>query len=301
MAIPTYDQFIWPLLKFLASRPDGVRSSQVYEALAREVGLTDPEQAQLLPSGRQAVFHNRIGWAHDRLKRQGLSSSVTRGHWRISEDGLAFVTSHPKGLDEHAIAELAHVASTEESETVNAEMQPGSAPEPTASPEEQIDRAMRELNESLTAELLDAISKLSPSFFERLVLDVLSSMGYGADRSYIEQTGKSGDGGIDGLISLDRLGLEKVAVQAKRWKEKVGRPEVQAFYGALAGHRVRKGVFITTSSFTPDATKYAASLSDAIVLVDGQTLAKFMIEYGVGVAVHRAVKIARIDTDYFEE
>ncbi|MCL2779816.1 MAG: restriction endonuclease [Polyangiaceae bacterium] len=168
------------------------------------------------------------------------------------------------------------------------------------SPEERIDDAIEELNASLSQDLLTTIADASPVFFERLVLDLLLAMGYGASRTDLQQVGGSGDTGIDGIIALDRLGLEKVYVQAKRWKANIGRPEIQGFYGALAGRRARKGVFITTSDFTREAKEYAQSVSDSIVLVDGTTLAALMIERGVGVS-HKVLKIARLDGDYFED
>jgi len=175
--------------------------------------------------------------------------------------------------------------------------QPG--PEPL-SPTERIDGAIEELNQSLAAELLDTISRGSPAFFEQLVLDVLQKMGYGTS-SAIEHTGKSGDGGIDGIITLDRLGLEKVYIQAKRWQGSVGRPEIQGFFGALASRRATKGVFITTSRFTNEAVEFASQASDSLVLVDGAHLTRLMVEFEVGVSVERTIKLCHLDSDYFEE
>lgn len=300
MPIPTYDGFIWPLLKLLADRPDGVRSGEAYEALGAQAGLTDAERRETLPSGRQPVFHNRIGWAQDRIKRHGLSESLSRGLWRLTPKGRDFLAAHPTP-DADLLASLARVPEDEARTGDSVREARDEVARGTQGPEERIERAVEELHGSIGAELLEIVFKGSPTFFERLVLDVLSAMGYGADQSSIERTGGTGDGGIDGIIALDRLGLEKVAVQAKRWKDKVGRPEIQAFYGALAGQRVRKGVFITTSAFTSEARNYAAQLSDTVVLVDGRTLAGLMIEFGVGVTAHRTVTIPRIDSDYFDE
>jgi restriction system protein len=170
------------------------------------------------------------------------------------------------------------------------------------SPDELIDSAARELHDSLSRDLLEQIAAGSPTQFEQLVLDVLHAMGYGAKQSDLERTGASGDGGIDGIITLDRLGLEKVYVQAKRWTSgTVGRPEIQKFFGALAGRRATRGVFITASTFSGEAKDYARQVSDSIVLIDGCRLASLMIEYGVGVTVQRTIKIAKIDSDYFED
>lgn len=302
MDIPAYDQFVFPLLRVLASRPDGVPAREAFELVADAVHLSPEARQALLPSG-QLIYCNRIGWAHDRLKRHGLSESPKRGSWRVTQAGREFLARYPTGLDEKTLRQVTHV-------------EPGSratsgrerrATEPTAavahqSPEERIDGAILELNDSLAAELLDEIMSAPPAFFERLVLDVLHAMGYGVTRADLEETGKSGDGGIDGIITLDRLGLEKVYVQAKRWARGnvVSRPQIQAFYGALAGRRARKGVYITTSTFSGEARDYASSVSDSLVLVDGDQLTSLMIEYGVGVAIQRTVKIGRVDSDYFD-
>jgi len=170
---------------------------------------------------------------------------------------------------------------------------------PVASPDDRLDEALRELRASVGAELLDSIFASSPTFFEALVLDLLHAMGYGTSRSDLRRVGGAGDGGIDGVISLDRLGLEKVYVQAKRWQNQIGRPEVQGFYGALAGQRAKKGVFITTSSFSTPAIEFARSV-EGVVLVDGPRLTDLMIEYGVGVT-HRTIQVPKLDSDYFEE
>ncbi|MCL2726026.1 MAG: restriction endonuclease [Polyangiaceae bacterium] len=303
MAIPTYDMFIPTLLQVLAAHPDGLRSRDAYEKVADAAKLSDTERAQLVPSGVQPVYQNRIGWAHDRLKRARYSQSQPRGFWRLTEAGRAFAAAHPMGLDVQTLDALAAVPRT--SNVANAgeaakKIEMIARPVEPKSPEERIDEAIEELNESLSQDLLTTIADASPTFFERLVLDLLLAMGYGASRTDLQQVGGSGDTGIDGIIALDRLGLEKVYVQAKRWKANVGRPEIQGFYGALAGRRARKGVFITTSDFTREAKEYAQSVSDSIVLVDGTTLAALMIERGVGVS-HRALKIARLDGDYFED
>ena len=169
----------------------------------------------------------------------------------------------------------------------------------TASPDDRLEEALGELRRTVAAEVVEALRQVSPTFFETIVLDLLHRMGYGASRTDLQRVGGAGDAGIDGIISLDRLGLEKVYVQAKRWQQSVGRPEVQAFYGALAGQRANKGVFITTSSFTTQAIEFARSV-ERIVLVDGVRLAELMIDHEVGVAT-RPVRIPKLDSDYFEE
>lgn len=301
MSIPTYDQFIEPLLRFLAQHADGVSTAATYNAVADQVGLSDAERGELLPSRRQPVYQNRIGWAHDRLKRAELSQSLKRGTWQLTDAGRAFVVAHPEALTEAQVTKIAKVPADSrlrDDEPEEGPVEPVSAER--ASPDERIEQALGELNDSLASELLDLIARASPSSFEHLVLDVLHALGYGTSRSDLQHVGGSSDGGIDGVISLDRLGLEKVYVQAKRWQGKVGRPEIQGFFGALAGRRAKKGVFITTSGFTREAREYAAQVSDSIVLVNGSRLAQLMIEHGVGVT-HRPLKIAHIDSDYFDE
>src|SRR5690606_36164116 len=172
-------------------------------------------------------------------------------------------------------------------------------PAAVASPDERLASALLEIRKSVAAELLETLGKVSPSFFEAIVLDVLHKLGYGTSRTDLQRVGRSGDGGIDGIISLDKLGLEKVYVQAKRWQSVVDRPDIQAFYGALAGQRANKGVFITTSNFTPQAVEFARSV-EKIVLVDGSRLAEFMMDHDVGVTA-RALRVPRIDSDYFDE
>ena len=301
MAIPTYDQMIHPLLLVLAESADGIRSRDAYEAVAAAVGLTDEDKQELLPSGKQAVYRNRIGWAHDRLKRAGWSESAKRGHWQITPAGTAALDLHQQGFDESTLRGLCQVQKPGEAGTLDGG---GDEPPPVGqkSPLERLQEAARELNDSLAAELLAQVSNGDPEFFEHLVLEVLHRMGYGTSAADLVRTQTGADEGIDGIITLDRLGLEKIYVQAKRWTAgTVGRPEIQKFFGALAGQGATRGVFITTSSFTKGAIEYARQVTGSIVLVDGKKLADLMIEYGVGVTVHETVRIARIDQDYFED
>ena len=300
MSLPSYVEFIDPLLRHLVAQKNAVRARDVYEVVAAKLGLTEEQKAEMLPSGQQAVYQNRTGWANDRLKRAGLTTSPSRGHWTATDKGRAFVKAHPKPLTAKELESIWKIKWVKNAAAKDdgAEQTPASATD--ASPQERIELAVRELNESVGAELLERIHEGTPKFFEKLVLDLLLAMGYGTSRSELQHVGGSGDAGIDGIISLDKLGLEKVYVQAKRWQGSVGRPALQGFFGALAGRKANKGVFITTASFTKDAKKYAASVSGSLVLVDGARLAELMIEYGVGVS-HTPVRIARIDSDYFEE
>lgn len=302
MAIPTYDEFIEPLLRFLAQHGDGVRTADVYQALAGQMGLTEAERQELLPSQAQAVYQNRIGWAHDRLKRAGLSTALRRGFWALTDKGKAFVAGHARPLTDAQVADIARVpaGSRAAAADVDAPERPPATATDSRSPDEQIEEAIGELADSVSRELLELIGAAPPQFFESLVLDLLHRMGYGTSRSDLQRVGGSGDGGIDGIISLDRLGLEKVYVQAKRWQKSVGSPEVQTFMGALQLQAADKGVFLTTSTFTRDARETAGRAKGTIVLVDGARLAQLMIEHAVGVS-HKLVKIPKVDSDYFDD
>lgn len=307
MAVPTYDLFIEPLLRYLVQNPEGVPAKLAHEQAAGALGLTDEDRQQLLPSGAQPMYKNRAGWAHDRLKRAGLSSSPRRGFWKATAEGVAFAKEHPTPFSAELAEKLAMgyigVKLKPASGAVTAEaVKPLSAIAPSAavaSPDDRLGQALAELRQSAESELLELLATVSPSFFETIVLDLLHRMGYGASRADLQRVGGSGDGGIDGIISLDRLGLEKVYVQAKKWQEHVGRPHLQAFYGALAGQKAKKGFFITTSAYTPQALDFAKSV-EGIVLIDGVRLAGLMIDYELGVTA-RTVKIPKIDSDYFDE
>lgn len=307
MSVPTYDRFIEPILRYLAQRPEGVPAREVHEAAADALGLTDLDRLERLPSGVQPIYKNRAGWAHDRLKRAGLSSSPRRGLWQATPQGLVFISERPGPLSVSEVERIAtgfidvrlrpapNGASLASPELTDS---PG-PPSAVASPDDRLGEAIAELRRAAAAELLETLSGVAPAFFEAIVLDLLHRMGYGASRAQLQRVGGPGDAGIDGVISLDKLGLEKVYVQAKRWQSTVGRPEVQAFFGALAGQRASKGVFITTSGFTAQAVEFARSV-EGVVLVDGPRLAELMIDHEVGVT-SRTVRIPKVDSDYFDE
>lgn len=305
MPVPTYDKFIEPILRYLVQHPEGVPAGQVHEAAADALGLGDHDRQLLVPSGAQPVYKNRAGWAHDRLKRAGLSSSPRRGAWQATADGIRFATEHPAPLSPDEVQRLAmgflDVRLRPANGESNAEpaFEPPTVTDPVASPDDRLGQALLELRAAAETELRDLLAAVSPSFFETIVLDLLHRMGYGASRADLQRVGGSGDAGIDGVISLDRLGLERVYVQAKRWQGSVGRPDLQAFYGALAGQKAKKGVFITTSGFSAQAMDFARSV-EGIVLVDGARLAGLMIDHEVGIT-SRMVRIPKIDSDYFDD
>lgn len=305
MAVPTYDRFIEPVLRYLAAHPNGAAARDVHDAAVQALGLSDADRAELLPSGTQHVFKNRAGWAHDRLKRAGLSTSSRRGYWQLTQAGLDFACEHAAPLPENVLETIAvwhgdvRLRPDTEEHQEPSTIPQASADRATVSPDDRLEQALSELRQGVAAELLELLSQVSPQYFETIVLDLLHKMGYGTSRADLVRVGRSGDGGIDGVISLDRLGLEKVYVQAKRWQNSVGRPEVQAFFGAIAGNHATKGVLITTASFSQQAITYAGTV-DGVVLVDGSKLADLMIEHEVGVT-SRPVRVPKIDSDYFEE
>ncbi|HDS1220726.1 TPA: restriction endonuclease [Stenotrophomonas maltophilia] len=305
MMIPTYDKFIDPVLRFLERNPGGVAAALAYDAAANALGLTEEQKLRVLDSGAQ-IYKNRAAWAHDRLKRAGLSSSPRRGVWQLTEAGRGYAGDHPFPLDDEEVGRIATgylavklrsaVDAAALDGPTSSELAPGS---PVLSPDDRLDSALAELKSATAAELLDCLLRVSPGRFEIIVLDILHRLGYGTSRSDLLRVGGAGDGGIDGVISLDKLGLDKVYVQAKRWKNTVGRPELQAFYGALAGQKAKRGVFITTSGFTPQAVDFVGSV-EGIVIVDGNRLVGLMIDNEVGVS-SRILRVPSVDSDYFDE
>ncbi|WP_428310276.1 restriction endonuclease [Hydrocarboniphaga sp.] len=308
MSVPTYDQFIEPLLRFLATKPQGAAAKEAHDAAADALQLDDTQRQELISSG-QLMYKNRAGWAHDRLKRAGLSSNPRKGLWKLTDAGIEYARQQTAPLPPAEVERLTTgFMDVRLKPAANAtQLEPDAKPpivnsqsmSATASPDDRLEQALQELKETVASELLDNLKQVSPGRFEVIVLDVLHRLGYGASRNDLQRVGGSGDGGIDGVISLDKLGLEKVYVQAKRWQSTVGRPELQAFYGALAGQKAKRGVFITTSGFTVQAVDFAKSV-EGIVLVDGIKLVNLMLENEVGVS-SRILKLPKLDNDYFDE
>ncbi|MGE4125946.1 MAG: restriction endonuclease [Pusillimonas sp.] len=305
MPVPTYDQFIEPILRFLAKHPDGSLARVVHDAAANQLDLTQAQRQEVIGSG-QATYKNRAGWAHDRLKRAGLSESTKRGYWKLTAAGVDYAQKNRAPLSAEQIERLATVNMALRLKDLTGDILVDhhtnmSLAQETAtiSPDDRLEQALAELRESTASELLESLLRVSPGRFEVIVLDVLHRLGYGASRHDLHRVGGSGDAGIDGVISLDKLGLEKVYVQAKRWQNTVGRPELQAFYGALAGQKAKRGVFITTSNFTAQAQEFGRSV-EGIVLVDGIRLVNLMMDHEVGVS-SRTLKVPTLDSDYFDE
>jgi restriction system protein len=273
-------------------------------SLAREFNLTDAELRQLLPSGQQPTFRNRVGWARTYLSKAGLLATVKRGHFSITESGRKVLAEKPTRIDVRFLRQFPSFVEFQETKHDGDSSTVTATPvaETKESPEELIESVHAQLKRTLAAELISRIQAAAPEFFERLVVELLLKMGYGGSRQDAGRAiGRSGDGGIDGIIDEDRLGLDSIYLQAKRWDTPVGRPEIQKFAGALAEHRARKGVFITTSTFTKEALASATKHDARIVLIDGEKLATLMIDHGLGVTTVASYDVKRIDSDYFSE
>jgi restriction system protein len=303
MTIPDYQTVMLPLLQLAADRTEH-RFRDAIEELAVYFNLTEDERKELLPSGSQATFNNRVGWARTYMKKAGLLESPKRGYFKITDRGMQALSTKPNTINVKFLEqypEFLEFKTQSNTKSTTAETDT-TLPTEDRTPQEVIEDAYVTIRSGLASDLLEQIMRSSPSFFERLVVDLLVRMGYGGTRKEAgKAVGGSGDEGIDGIINEDRLGLEVVYIQAKRWQSTVGRPEIQKFVGALHGKNARKGIFITTSDFTNGATQYAEGLSDKVVLIDGETLANLMIDHGVGVALEEAYEITRVDSDYFSE
>ncbi len=301
MSIPDYQSIMLPLLKFSKDQKEHSLRESI-EALANEFKLTDQERKELLPSGQQAIFDNRVAWARTYMKKAGLLNSTRRGYFMITDQGLDVLRQKPKEIDAHFLKQFPEFIEFQKKRDKNEE-QIEQDTNNLQTPDEAIEIAYQKIRQDLANELLQTIKDHSPKFFEKLVVDLLIKMGYGGTKKDAgEAIGKSRDGGIDGFIKEDRLGLDVVYIQAKCWDNTpVGRPEIQKFAGALQGHRARKGIFITTSTFTKDAHDYVSRIDSKIVLIDGNQLAQLMIDFNIGVNVIASYELKKTDSDYFNE
>ncbi|MET3436068.1 restriction endonuclease [Sphingomonas sp. 1185] len=305
MAIPDYQALMLPVLRLAAT---GVtRVPDAATAIADQLGLSETEREEMLPSGRQRVLHNRIHWAKFYMAKAGLIDSPARGRFVASAEGKALLTTQPAAI---TVETLKTYPAFAQFYAGNAQASPAeasvaeAAATATATPEEQIDAAQGVLHAALKAELLQRVLAQSPAFFERAIVDLLVAMGYGGSHEGAALSlGRSGDGGVDGVIDEDRLGLDRIYIQAKRYAPHVGvgRPDVQGFVGSLVGFGATKGVFVTTSSFSAPAIDFVRHLPQRVVLIDGTRLAELMIEHGVGVRVSRTIAVKRLDEDFFTD
>jgi restriction system protein len=306
VAIPDFQTMMRPLLLVLEDGQERT-STQIREALASEFSLTQEELAEMIPSGRAKTFANRVAWAMTHMYQARLLDRPRRSVYRITPRGIEVLAAEPKRVDLKILAQFDEYRAfrTKGGATSDAESAAGTEFEVISSdhtPEEQISAAYRSIRSALVADLLERVADKPSQFFERLVLDVLRAMGYGgvgADST--THLGQSGDEGVDGVIREDKLGLDLIYVQAKRWSNPVGRPEIQKFFGALHGKRASKGVFITTSFFTSEAASYADGVTPRIILIDGHQLARLMVDYGVGVSTVETYELKRVNLDYFAD
>lgn len=304
MAVPDYQSLMLPVLQIAGDKQDHT-IPEVSETVADNLCLTSDERSELLPSGKQRKLINRVSWAKIYMARAGLIESVARGKFKITQRGLELLEGHPTRIDLNTLGRFPEFLDFLKGvpTTKNQPNKAVVAQQPLEqTPQELLESSYQALHEQIAADLLERIAKSTPHFFEKLVVDLLVAMGYGGSRVDAGQAiGKSGDDGIDGIIKEDRLGLDAVYVQAKRWKGTVGRPDVQSFAGSLEGHRARKGVFITTSQFSAEAREYVNRIEKKIILIDGEQLANLCLEFGIGVEPVTTYRVQRIDSDYFEE
>ena len=307
MAIPDYQSVMLPLLRFAGEKNDETSTGEAVEVLAKEFGLTDEDLKEMLPSGIQSTFVNRVGWASTYMKKAGLLEATRRGYYRITPRGQELLKKQPKAVNVKLLKQYSEFLEFQQLKGTRSGDRESSSRTTldvtTATPSEALEAAYENLRDELADELLARVKKSSPSFFERVVVELLVKMGYGGSRADAGKAiGKTGDGGIDGIIKEDKLGLDIVYIQAKRWENNpVGRPDVMQFAGALQAQKANKGIFITTSRFTDDARSYVSQIGSKIVLIDGEQLTSFMIEHDVGVSTVSMYPVKKIDTDYFDE
>lgn len=305
MAIPDFQSVMRPVLEVVADG-NAKSLSEVMESVCQLLQLTDDERATRLPSGKQTVIKNRIGWARTYLTKAGLLSMPSRGMIQITERGIAAMQACPERVDVRYLRQYPEFLEFHTVKPAQArEERSALTVEEVASnntPDELMASAFQTLIDALSDELLETIQQSSSIFFEQLVVDLMLKMGYGGSRKEAGQATKAtGDDGIDGIIKEDKLGLDFIYLQAKRWRNTVHRPEIDKFIGALTRQRARKGVFITTSDFSDGAREAALGLDIKIVLIDGRELAGLMIEHGLGVTTKEIYATKQLDSDYFSE
>ncbi|UTC76145.1 restriction endonuclease [Treponema sp. OMZ 792] len=303
MAIPTYEECMLPLMKIAEDGKEHLFKETI-DTLITRFNLTDEEKQQLLPSGSAFVINNRIGWARTYLTKAGLLLKTRRGYFQISEEGKKFLKRNPNFINTKMLSDydsFNEFQSIKEKDTSDYDKKINKE-EQNITPHELLESGYLSIKNELSSELLSMIKNISSSRFEKLVVDLLVKMGYGGSiKEAATVVGKSGDEGIDGIIKEDKLGLDVIYIQAKKWEGNVGRPEIQKFAGALLGKKAKKGIFITTSNFTNEAREYVTDIDAKIILLDGRQLTELMIENDLGVSTQDIYTIKRIDSDYFEE
>ena len=307
MAVPDYQSVMLPLLEHAAGRDGEISTGEAVDALAATLGLTEDDLKQMLPSGIQQTFVNRVGWAATYMKKAGLLEATRRGYYRITQRGRDLLKKKPPKINVKLLSQYPEFKQFQSLKgTRSGEKTKDSANTldfAGTTPSEALEKAYENLRDELAEDLLNKLKQTTPAFFERIVVELLVKMGYGGSRADAGKAiGRSGDGGIDGIIKEDKLGLDVVYIQAKRWdSNSVGRPDVMQFAGALQLQKANKGIFITTSRFTEEARSYVAQIGSKIVLIDGEQLAQLMIDNDVGVSTVSLYPVKKIDSDYFDE
>jgi len=303
MPVPGFQEFMLPMLE-LASDAREHSLAEARTAMAARFDLSEEDQNELLPTAKQTRFSNRVAWAKSYLQQASLLTSSRRGHFQITDRGREVLTEEPPKIDISFLERFAEFREFREGGKGEAPIPPlakkGAVEVEKETPEEALEQAYQSIRKDLASELLAKVKGSSPKFFENLVVELLLKMGYGRSRADAGKAiGASGDEGVDGIISEDRLGLDTIYIQAKRWDGTVGRPEIQKFVGALHGKRARKGVFITTGSFSSDARDYVAHIDPRVVLIDGRELADYLIDLDLGVSQKAVYPVKRLDSDFF--
>jgi len=302
MPIPDYQTLMLPVLQ-IASSGEEINLSKATTEISGKFNLSEVEQEEMLPSGTQSVIKNRMGWAVTYLVKANLLKRTRRSHFQITERGSEVLATNPNEINKKYLEQFQEFVEFTNKKNKGSG---NSTDEETApiTPEERISEAFTEISDELKSDLLNRVLEATPEFFEVLIVKLLVEMGYGGSTQEAgEHLGKSGDGGIDGVIKEDKLGLDKIYVQAKRYAidNKIGRPAIQAFTGSLVGFGANKGVFVTTSTFSSQAHEYVDQIPQSIILIDGDMLTKLMIENNVGVRLHQSIELKRIDEDFFIE
>ncbi|MEW6144227.1 MAG: restriction endonuclease [Thermodesulfobacteriota bacterium] len=302
MPIPDYETIMLPLLKFAGDNKEhSIR--ETIDHIGNYFRLSESERKVLLPSGQDYIINNRVRWANFYLRKAGLLESTKRAYYKITEKGLEVLKQNPAEIDTNYLKQfpefLEFITPRKEIESAEGNQRQLSK---SLTPQELIEQGYQSLHNELSLDLLELVKKSTPRFFEKLVVELLLAMGYGGSRKDAgKAVGKSGDGGIDGIINEDKLGLDVIYIQAKRWENSVGSKEIRNFVGSLVGHKANKGVFITTSSYSKDALEYVKTINHKVILIDGDMLTQLMIENNIGVSKVQSYDIKKIDTDYFSE
>lgn len=299
--IPDFQTLMLPLLQ---NASDGHEQyiGDLIEKLAKQLNVSEEERSEMLDSGQQPRWDNRVHWAKSHLKAAGLIEPTRRGYFRITDSGKQLLARKPARVDIKLLNEYPNFQEFRRAKTKDEPKEEVEQTDEHETPDEAMEKAYRRLRSAVEADLLKRVKDNSPAFFERMVVELLVKMGYGGTlKDAGRAIGKSGDGGIDGIIKEDRLGLGVIYIQAKRWEGSVGSPEVQRFAGALQGRRAKRGVFMTTGSFSKAAQDYADNIDSRIALIDGPMLARLMFDHALGVSAVAAFEIKKVDSDYFDE